>query len=68
MRKCIRCGTEMKENCGIKVQGGGYGIVLTDDENKLFGGRMGSPKVAICPNCGEVSIYLENTSKLNKES
>ena len=68
MRKCIRCGTEMKENCGIKVQGVGYGIVLTDDENKLFGGRMGSPKVAICPNCGEVSIYLENTSKLNKES
>ena len=68
MRKCIRCGTEMKGNCGIKVQGGGYGIVLTDDENKLFGGRMGSPKVAICPNCGEVSIYLENTSKLNKES
>ena len=27
MKKCIRCGTEMKENCGIKVQGGGYGIV-----------------------------------------
>ena len=64
MRKCIRCGTEMKENCGIKVQGAGYGIVITDDESKWFGGRMGSPKVAICPNCGEVSIYIENTSRL----
>ena len=21
MRKCLRCGTEMKENCAIKVEG-----------------------------------------------
>lgn len=60
MRKCIRCGSEMKENCAIKVEGIGYGIILSSDENKLFGGRMGKPKVAICPECGEVSIYLED--------
>ena len=54
----------MTEGCGIKVGGYGYGIVLTSDEGKLFGGRMGPPKVAICPKCGEVSIYLEDTSKL----
>lgn len=40
MRKCIRCGSEMKENCAIKVEGAGYGIILSSDENKLFGGRM----------------------------
>ena len=28
MRKCLRCGTEMKENCAIKVEGAGYGIVI----------------------------------------
>lgn len=44
MRKCIRCGSEMKENCAIKVEGAGYGIILSSDENKLFGGRMGKPK------------------------
>ena len=60
MRKCIRCGSTMVEGCGIKVKGGAYGIVLTDNENKWWGGRIGEPKVAICPNCGEVSIYLEN--------
>ena len=49
MRKCLRCGTEMKENCAIKVEGAGYGIVMSSDENKLFGGRIGKPKVAICP-------------------
>lgn len=35
------------------------------DENKLFGGRIGKPKVAICPECGEVSIYLEDLDRLN---
>ncbi len=64
MRKCIRCGSTMVEGCGIKVKGGAYGIVLTDNENKWWGGRIGEPKVAICPNCGEVSIYLENIEKL----
>lgn len=64
MRECIRCKTAMQENCDIRVQGAGYGIVLASDENKLFGGRIGKPKVAICPKCGEVSIYLEDTGKL----
>lgn len=57
----------MVENCGIKVKGASYGIVLTDDENKWWGGRIGTPKAAICPRCGEVSIYLENTEKLEKQ-
>ena len=42
MRKCIRCGCEMKENCAVKIEGAGYGIVLSSDENKLFGGRIRS--------------------------
>lgn len=66
MRTCIRCNSNMMENCGIKVKGAGYGIVLTDDEDKVWGGRMGTPKVAICPKCGEVSIYLEDIQKLKK--
>lgn len=64
MRKCLRCGAEMKENCTIKVEGGGYGIVMSINENKLFSGRIGKPKVAICPKCGEVSIYVEERKKL----
>ena len=55
----------MKENCAVKIEGTGYGIVLSSDENKLFGGRIGKPKVAICPECGEVSIYLEDLDRLN---
>jgi len=54
----------MREDCAIKVEGAGYGIVLSSDAGKLFGGRIGQPRVAICPECGEVSIYLDDVSKL----
>ncbi len=66
MRECIRCGSEMKENCAIKMEGTGYGIVMSSDKSKLFAGRLGRPKVAICPKCGEISIYIADVAKLNK--
>ena len=56
MRKCLRCGAEMKENCDLRVQGAGYGVVLSTDESK--------PKVAVCPQCGEISLYIEDVEKL----
>ena len=55
----------MKENCGIKVMNAAYGVVLTNDAKKLIGGRMGPPRVAICPRCGEISLYLEDVSLLH---
>lgn len=66
MRTCVRCGADMKENCTIKIEGAGYGIVMSTDENKLFSGRIGKPKVAICPTCGEVSVYVENPQDVLK--
>ena len=36
MRKCIRCGCEMKENCAVKIEGAGYGIVLSSDTLSHF--------------------------------
>ena len=65
MRECIRCGSEMKENCAIKMEGTGYGIVMSSDKSKLFAGRLGRPKVAICPKCGEVSLYIEKLDKIS---
>ena len=64
MRNCLRCGAEMQEGCTVKVEGAGYGVVLSTEENKLFSGRIGKPKVAVCPVCGEVSIYLDDVDKL----
>lgn len=48
----------------LKVEGGGYGIVVSYDEGKLFSGCIGKPKVVICPECGEASICIENPEKL----
>lgn len=55
----------MLEDYDIKVQGGGYGITITESE-KIFATRLGKPKVAVCPNCGEVSIYIEDIDKLRR--
>ena len=41
-------------------------MVLSTQENKLFSGRIGKPRVAVCPVCGEVSIYLEDVDKLKE--
>ncbi len=43
------------ERCTIKIEGGGYGIVMSTAENSIFKDRIGKPKIAICPQCGEVS-------------
>ena len=58
MRKCIRCGEEMKENFVITS---GYGIVICPEGAKL---KAVKPKVSICPKCGEASIYVEELDKI----
>lgn len=62
MRKCIRCGNEMVLNYDIKVDAQGYGIKIT--ENGVFGKTIQKPKVAICPSCGEISLYIQDTTKI----
>lgn len=62
MRKCIRCGAEMNEN--FTFTGGGGNVIRP----KGFGLKAVYPKVAVCPECGEVSIYIDDKDleKLNK--
>lgn len=57
MRKCVRCGAEMMEDYGITS---GYGIVVRKGLSAV------KPKAAVCPRCGEVSIYVEDVEKLKK--
>lgn len=67
MRTCVRCQTEMIENCDIKIEATGYGLTVANRTTRVFAGRIGKPKVAICPNCGEISLYIENTSLLESK-
>ena len=54
MRKCIRCGIEMQEGFSFT---GGWGNVLRKKGISL---KAVYPKAALCPKCGEVSIYIED--------
>ena len=48
----------MVEGFDIKVEGGAYGIKISDGTG-IFAKRIEKPKVAICPNV-EISLYIEN--------
>lgn len=65
MRKCLHCGIEMKSNLRVKVNGGGYGIVVSVNET-LTATNIGDLRAAICPNCGHVETYIEDISKLRE--
>lgn len=57
----------MKEGCAVKIEGKGYGIVMSTEQNALFKGRIGIPCAAVCPECGEISLYIDNINKLKNE-
>ena len=62
MRKCIRCGAEMQED--FAFTGGGGNVI----RKKGLSLKAVYPKAAVCPKCGEVSIYVdeETAEKLTK--
>lgn len=57
MRTCIRCGAEMEENFIISS---GYGVVIRRSRSRA----AVTPRAAVCPRCGEVSVYVEEPEKL----
>lgn len=64
MRTCLRCGKEMIEGYTIREESEAAQIQLVESE-ALLAKRI-QPKVAVCPDCGEVSVYVENIEKLRK--
>ncbi|MBQ0064348.1 MAG: nucleic acid-binding protein [Firmicutes bacterium] len=65
MRKCIRCGIEMIEAYDVKVEGAAYGLKIT--KPGIFKENLGKVHVAVCPKCGYLEFYLEDTTKIEKE-
>ena len=64
MRKCLRCETEMVENLTVMVTNGGYGIDVR--EKGMFKGSLGKIKCAVCPQCGYIETYIDDTVKIRK--
>ena len=63
MRICRQCNCEMNEGYDMKIEGAGYGIKISKGTG-IFAHRIEKPKVAICPKCGEISLYIENIEEL----
>lgn len=64
MRKCIRCDIEMNENYDVKVEGAAYGLKVT--KPGIFKDNLGKIHCAVCPKCGYVELYLDDTSKISE--
>ena len=61
MRNCLRCNTPMKEGLQVMTSGG---YAVDAREKGMFKGSLGKVQCAICPECGYLETYLENTEKL----
>ena len=64
MRKCLRGNTEMVEDLDVKVEGGAYGLKVT--QQGIFKDNLGKFKCAVCPECGYSEIYVAEPSKVKK--
>lgn len=65
MRICRQCQSEMIEGFDVKVEGAGYGIKIAKGTG-IFAKRIEKPKVAVCPKCGEISLYIKNLGEISK--
>lgn len=66
MRICRQCQSEMVQGFDIKIEGAGYGIKISKGTG-IFADRIEKPKVAICPKCGEVSMYIVNLKEITED-
>ncbi|MBR4992592.1 MAG: nucleic acid-binding protein [Clostridia bacterium] len=57
MRNCLRCNTEMLEDAALQDRGR---VVLTGGLGNFGLFDKFPVKAAVCPNCGEVSLYIED--------
>lgn len=64
MRKCLRCESMMIEDLEVMASYGGYGVVVK--ENGIFKKNLGKIICAVCPQCGYVETYIDNTYDIKK--
>lgn len=74
-RYCSKCNSEMVEDCVCKYLDKGSPLIkypttisVQKGSSGLFktGGIDAELKVAICPNCGTVEFYVENSKQFEK--
>lgn len=65
MRKCLRCDEEMIEDYMLKTENfTAQASVQLAKGSGLFSDTKGKIKAAVCPTCGEISIFFERLDKI----
>ena len=59
MRTCNRCNCQMVEGFAVRGYVRGEQVSIKTSY-KLFAKSLGLLSAAVCPNCGEVSMYLDD--------
>lgn len=62
MRICKECQEAMVELM-LSESGSRWAIVIRENENTP---ALGQVKCSVCPKCGEISLHLDELSKLHK--
>jgi hypothetical protein len=57
MKNCTRCDGELIDDLDVKAQGV-YQVAISY-KKKVSSTRRGSVQASLCPDCGDVSFYLE---------
>ncbi len=60
MRTCKNCGSEMNEGYKLKINN----TLLLPSISIVKDGFSNNMKAAVCPDCGEVSLYIESVDKV----
>ena len=66
MRTCNRCNCQMVEGFAVRGYVRGEQVSIKTS-HKLFAKSLGLLSAAVCPNCGEVSMYLDDIEKRREE-
>lgn len=65
MRKGLRCDEIMIEDYMLKTENiTAQASVLLGKGSGVFSDTKGKIKAAICPNCGEISIFFDKLDKI----
>lgn len=66
MRKCLRCDEIMIEDYMLKTENlTATASVVLGKGSGIFSETKGKIKAAVCPKCGEISIFFDKIEKIN---
>ena len=60
MRFCLRCQAKMIDSAYLNIPGKLFNVDVKTDRGSFSAFDRFPLKAAVCPSCGEVSIYIED--------